>query len=316
MEFSIVVESITLDEGADWARFRASLAAAVDMIPEDKSGEVLVVDNCGLPELEDLLNRAFPQVKRISAHGLGYDRGKMLAATLASGKYLLYLDGDCLPQPGWHAAMMECMRSGQAVACGGYTRYEGGFMAAVGSVMDFGFLYPRISRPLDCYASNNCGFLREWLNQNPMPEVDMRCSCYAHTQQCFRDGFPVMMVPEAFVLHERQPQIRERTRQGYDAIAACWVDPKISANRFLRFGILAAPIFYAMNVMLDWRRVWIARVDLDLTFLQALGSMLLFPFLRLLDLAGMLRAIMAGSTRGGWGGWLAKLRHWEHSAGR
>src|SRR5262249_17633603 len=266
MEFSIVVESFTLDEGGDWSRFHASVSAAVSMTEENNRGEVLVVDNCGLPELEELLEREFPRVKKVSAQGLGYDRGKMLTAKSATGKYVLYLDGDCLPQPGWHRAMIHGFRDGRTVACGGYTRYEGGFMAAVESVMDFGFLYPRVSRPLDCYASNNCGFVREWLTQRPMLEVDMRCACYAHAQRCLREGLRGMMVPGAAVLHERQPMIRERTRQGYDAIAACWVDPKISVSRFLRLGILAGPVFYAMNVLLDWKRVWIARPELKLTF--------------------------------------------------
>lgn len=57
----------------------------------------------------------------VDAVGLGYDDAKMMAAREARGGYLLYLDGDCLPQPGWKEAFLGKLRAG-ATAVGGYTR--------------------------------------------------------------------------------------------------------------------------------------------------------------------------------------------------
>jgi len=303
IDYSVIVETHTLNEGGDLARFRAALNAALGMVPPDGSAEVLVADVSGSAELKKILTEDFPTVRRVEAHGLGYDGAKMKTAGAASGRYLLFLDGDCLPAPGWHQHLLAVLRSGRGLACGGYTRYEGGFWAALFSVLDFGFLYPRTTRDLKCYASNNCGFLREALLAVPMPVVNIRCSCYYHAQLFQRRGTPMQLVPEARVLHEIQPVIRERSRQGYDTIAAGWVDAELPQARWLRWGIFSLPLFYVINVLLDWRRVWLGRKDLGLEIWQLGCAFLLLPCFRLIDAAGMAYAFIHGPTPGGWGGW-------------
>jgi len=302
IEFSIISETHTLREGGDRDRFRTSLAAALRMIPEDGSAEVLVADVWESNAMERLIAQEFPRARYIAAKGLGYDAAKAMAAKEAYGRYLLFLDGDCIPEAGWHHRMLEFLRSGRDVACGGYTRYEGGFLAALMSVMDFGFLYPRVEHRLKCYASNNCAFLREAFEEEPMSQVDIRCSCYYHAQRMIRRGTPMRLVPEARVLHEIQPFVRERSRQGYDTIAACWVDPKVPEACWLRLGMFSLPLFYAARNLFDWKRVLMGGRDLKLAFWQVILSLPLFSIFRLLDVAGMVRAFLRGQTKGGWGG--------------
>jgi hypothetical protein len=309
IEVSIVVETHTLGEGGRLDRFERVLHAVHAMLPHHAGAEVLVADTGGAPEVRAILERAFPTVRRVDATGLGYDAAKMKAAEAARGTYVLYCDGDCLPAANWSEALLTRLRSGRAVACAGYMRYEGGFAAAVASVMDFGFLYPRTERALSCYASNSSGFVRDvLLREVPFGESYLRCACYFHAQRLWRRGTPVLLAPDTLSLHEPQPLLRERSRQGYDRIAACWTDPELPETRHLRLGLLAVPLFYARDVRLDWRRLWAGRRDLGLSRAQAVGAMPLFPLLRLLDAAGMVRAVVEGPRRGGWSGWLARRR--------
>lgn len=295
---SVVVESYTHGEGSSLERVRLALESATVMIEEEGSGEVLVADSSGDASLSELLAREFPHARRIDAQGLGYDAAKMKAAAESDGQFVLYLDGDCIPAPGWLDRHLESLRDG-AVATGGFTRYDGGFFGVVESVMDFGFLLPAARRELPCYAFNNSGFRRELLLATPVPDGPMRCCCYAHTQLLRRGGTPVRMVPDARVRHERQPFFRERFRQGFDLVAVCWADPELEEGILLRVGVLAAPFFYARAVVNDLRRLAAGRRDLGLRLWQVPLAALLFPCFRLVDLAGILRALAPGGRKKG-----------------
>lgn len=292
MEVSLIVEGFTFAEVGGIERFRQSLSAAVGMQQARAGSEVLLIDTTGNSELRELL-RQFPSVTRVEAIGMKYDDAKMRAAGQAHGEYVLYLDGDCLPDPGWLEAHLSVLSSGRAQATGGFTRYDGGFLGAVHSILDFGFLLPRKSRHLGCYASNNAGFRRSLLHACPVPQDGLRCNCYAHAQFLQRAGNPVLMVPEAAVRHAPQPFFIERFRQGFDAVAACGVNPALAETRLLRLGIAAAPFFYAINVWRDWKRLLSGYRDLDLAAWQVPFAAPLFPIFRVVDFAGMLRALSA-----------------------
>ncbi len=300
LEVSVVVESFTHGEGSGLDRVELALRAATEMVEANGNGEVLVADSSGDAALAQLLGREFPAVRRVDALGYGYDEAKLKSAHEARGRFVVYLDGDCIPDPGWLDHHLDALRAG-APATGGFTRYDGDFMGAVESVLDFGFLLPAESRPLGCYASNNAGFRRRLLLENPYPDGPMRCRCYAHAQLLQRRGMPVQMVPDARVRHERQPLFRERYRQGYDAVAACWTDPTLPESSLARGGVLAAPAFYCRAVAYDWRRIRAGRRDLGLSGWRAVGATVLAPALRLVDLAGMVRALAPGGRASGRG---------------
>ena len=299
-EFTIILESYNLSEGTDHNRFRTALQQACTMAAEG-DGEVLIADAYGSELLARMLRQDFPKVGHVVAAGHSYDEAKAKAARAASSPFLLFLDGDCLPDPGWSQRLLEVLKQGRS-ACGGYTRYEGGLLAAIMSVMDFGFFYPRVSRPLKCYASNNSGFHALLLEQVPVPRGNLRCRCYYHAQQLLRRDTPVWFVPEASVLHELPPIVRERTRQGYDRIAACWADPDLLEARWLKLGVFSIPLFYAQSVLLDLRRMWSGYRDLNLPLVILPLAFACFPVLRLLDTIGMLRAFLFPAEEDGWGG--------------
>lgn len=299
-EYSIIVETYNLLEGTDPKRFRQTVQDAIRMA--SPNGEVLIADAYGLEKLGTTLSD-LPEARVISVVGSGYESAKMAAANAAAGKYILYIDADCEPGKDWHTHMLNALASGQAVAYGGFTRYRGGFIAAVTSVMDFGFLFPRRAHDLKCYASNNCAFLKRTLVEVPMPTASLRSSCFYHAQLLWRRGTPMQMVPKATALHDMPPVVRERTRRGYDVIVACRVDPGLSEARLLKLGIFSIPFFYALYVWLDGQRLMVGKNDLPLARWQIPFALLAFPILRWLDMAGMLRAFLVKNESAGWGGW-------------
>ncbi|MFY9578051.1 MAG: hypothetical protein WAQ33_01890 [Gaiellaceae bacterium] len=295
-ETALIVESYNHAQGSALDRLRLALVAASRIAAACAGVEVLIADSSGDPELPALLGREFPEMRRVDATGLDYDEAKMKAAREARATYVVYLDGDCIPESGWLDAHLGALKGG-AAATGGFTRYDRGFLGTVFSVLDFGFLLPAGERVLGCYAFNNTGFRRDVLLEVPLPDGPMRCRCFAHAQKLLRRGTPVRMVPSARVRHERQPFMRERLRQGYDVVAACWVDPDLRECRWLRLGLLAGPLFYARSVVFDWRRLVQGRRDLELGAAQVALALPLFPFLRLADLVGTMRALVPRRDR-------------------
>jgi hypothetical protein len=295
IDTSVVVETYNCLEGTSIRQLQTALQAVTGFRRSAGEIEVIVAEVTGDPDLRRWLRDAFPSVRLLDARALSYDGAKALAAREARGRYVVYLDCDCVPEPGWFEHITEPLRSGSAVVVGGFARYPGGLFSAVLTVLDFGFLLPRSDRPLGCYASNNSAFLRDVLLDRPEPSGPMRCLCYAHAQSLGRSGFPVRLAAKAGVLHARPPFLRERLRQGYDMVAACWVDSELRESRWLWLGPAAAPLFYRRAVKLDWRRLRKSFRDLNLRGWQVPLAALMPPCLRLLDLVGILAALVAGA---------------------
>jgi hypothetical protein len=105
------------------------------------------------------------------------------------------------------------------------------------------------------------------------------------------------MVPDALSTHELPPFFEERYRQGYDQVASSWVNPELPEAALLKKGLLAAPVFYLRAARRDHQRLRAAWRELGLTKTQAVAGLALLPFLRLVDLFGMARALLPGGRR-------------------
>lgn len=294
VDTSVVVETYNYVEGTSLDSLRASLAAATSFTPPPGGIEILLADVTRDPKIQQMLEREFPEVRRLDAVGFGYDEAKALAACEARGRYIVFLDSDCLPAPGWFEKITAPLREGRAVATGGAAHYPGGFFRKIYSLMDFGFLVPHRERVIGCYASNNSAFVREVLLEIPEPEGPMRCRCYAHAQELARRGKPVMLVKGASVTHEAPPFFRERLRQGYDMVASCWVNPQLPEARWLRYGFAAAPLFYLRRVRFDWRPIRKHARELGFGAIKRTLAYPLVALMRIIDLAGMTAALAMG----------------------
>jgi glycosyltransferase involved in cell wall biosynthesis len=299
LDASVVIETFNYLEGTTIESVGRAIRAALNIAPSRKT-EVIVAEVSGDRALRNMLAAEFPRVHLLDAAGLGYDEAKALAAEHARGRYVVYLDCDCLPQTGWFERITAPLRSGEAAAAGGFAAYPGGFFAATQSLMDFGFLLPRADRPLGCYASNNSAFVREVLLRIPEPDGPMRCRCYAHAQMLARAGAPVIMAGDARVTHERPPFWHERLRQGYDMVAACRVDPLLREARWLRHGIAALPLYYGRRVRLDWRTLRDFQEEIGLSRARAFAAYPFVALMRLIDAAGMAGALAFGAKARRW----------------
>lgn len=298
-EVSIVTETFNLEEGqgVDATRLALNYLSALAA----RGGiEIILADSMPPNLLVATLLGQFPHVRHVASPGAGYEGIKNLAAREARGTYVVYLDGDCLPQaPDWLDALLTPLRQGRAQATAGITRYRGAsLLHRVMEILDFGFLIADRGEFVGCYASNNCAFRRDLRVAVPAPDGAMRCTCYAHAQLLRRRGDPMLRADGAVVVHKLPPVFKERWRRGYDLVAACWIDPELSESRWLAQGVRAAPRFLWANLRTDWRRLGAVRAANGWSGGKLLRARLLAGALRLIDLGGIVRALALGPAPG------------------
>lgn len=287
-----MVESFNETEHSSVERLAGALESAERASARHGDARVLLADGGDNPHVSDLLKRRFPGVERIAPGVHDYDQAKAAAAAAADAKIVVFLDGDCRPlSDDWLEELTAPIRSKATIGTAGFTTYEGGALSRVLSIMDFGFLLPRKDHELGCYASNNAAFAAEALAETPAPEGDMRCRCYAHAQLFERKGTPMRLAPAAAVSHESVPLVKERLRRGWDLVTAARVDPALREGRWLRAGVLAAPLFYADALRWDVRRSLTSGGDVGLGPVGRVVAVPVMAALRLIDMVGIVAAL-------------------------
>lgn len=226
---TLVTEAYNLAEGQSEASFLRALQTVLQIGQRHPSVEVIVLDPTREHVAAPILAERFPQLKALHVPGMTYDGQKNAAARAAQGEFLVFLDGDCVPQSDdWLNVILAPFAQPHVHAVGGLTIYEGDDVTSKAmTVMDFGFLFePDAQGHLGCYASNNVAFRRSaYLSVMAPDDGVMRSYCYKHAQLLARAGTPVHAHHDAKVFHELPDVRKERLRRGYDHAAALWEDP-------------------------------------------------------------------------------------------
>ena len=235
IDITLATESYNLAEGQSWDSFERAVRAVAKLVEQTPRSEGLLMNVAQDPRIEMLVGATQGLVRIVQCDDMNYDEIKDHAADEAAGRYLAYLDGDCVPADSyWLQRLIAPLRDEQSNATAGLTFYPGhSALTHACNVLDFGFLLDDPGGPVGCYASNNVAFLTQTRRKFRTPRTMMRCACYAHTQRLSEAGYEMLSVPEAKVVHEQPPTRRERFRRGYDLVATCWVHPGLPETPML-----------------------------------------------------------------------------------
>lgn len=215
---TIALESANaLEDGTPADLVRTLRALAPQLAADD---EVLLTD-AGLDTATIAAARAAcPRLRLVPVRGTYYAQ-KNAAIAAATAPLVLLLDGDCLPQPGWLAALAAPLAAG-AGAVAGVTCYSPSTVAAGATAIDFAVLDDATgARTL---FANNCAFRRELALRHPFPVTPgmTKGACQLLALRLRGVGVPLVRAPAARV-HHAMPRgaawLAMRLRRGADARA-------------------------------------------------------------------------------------------------
>ncbi len=97
----------------------ACLEAVVPQIPGDGSVELIVSDDSRDFQTRDLLAQRWPQARWLQGPRRGPGANRNAGVAQARGQWLVFVDDDCIPQPGFLEAYREAFREAAAAGPAG-----------------------------------------------------------------------------------------------------------------------------------------------------------------------------------------------------
>ena len=208
---------------ADADRCRAMLAALVgqieafprELIAAGKDFEILVTFDDGSfseAELRRFVAEAMPRVptrvelRYLAGPGDGYYELKNLGVRCASGRFVVFLDSDVIPEPGWLSRLLASFDDPRVdVVCGNCYLETGDL---VSKALALGWFFPLRETgerlvAQDWFFANNVAFRRELVARFPFETVEgsSRGSCQLLSRRLKSEGRGIFVNTAARVSH-------------------------------------------------------------------------------------------------------------------
>jgi glycosyltransferase involved in cell wall biosynthesis len=254
----VVVSDYAGGEAGAWRDLAACLAALARQDLPAERFEVLYVESATLGERipADLL-AALSGLRVVLAPVDGSYALKNAGVEAARGELVAVLDADCVPDPGWLAALVGAFeRHPEASAVSGRTFYPGGgFMARALALLDRSYVDPGGAGPTRFVSNNNSAFRRAAYLRHPLPTDAGPFANRLQTEAMWRDGARFRFEPAARVTHDFEgwAMARDIRRQiGWGTVATRLRDRRLPFAWLARLGIAALPLLVAAKTLDGW----------------------------------------------------------------
>ncbi|HEX8644096.1 MAG TPA: glycosyltransferase family 2 protein [Allosphingosinicella sp.] len=295
---TVVIETITarLDTHAALAEVLAGPIRAVEgqTYPSDRIETILVVDD-GIAEADIAeIGRRYPHVAIVRSEASNYFAAKNSGAARASGDYVMFLDGDCVPEPDCLEQLIRKFETGVAVVAG-CVRYTGrSWTARILSVPDFAYIVTESDGQANGLNLSNAAFRRDVLAKLPLDErVRRDGGCYQLFHRIRAAGGRALYEPRAIASHGIDVGglgfIRKHFSRGYDGVSVYRLDEDglfRGTAWFRRLGPFALAALTVRRILLDWARLVRHRRQIGIRVVALPAYAMVGASLRLIELVG------------------------------
>ena len=207
------------------------------------------------PEILQIL----PGLKVVRAEGKTSYDFKNAGARAAGSHFVVLLDADCAPHPGWLRAVMEHRRQHpHAAVISGRTLYKGeGLLPRVLALLDRSYVDCGRPGPTKAISNNNAGFAREVLLKYPLQNEVGPFGSRPHADQIMAAGGELRFEPGMVAYHGFggwPMEAHDRQHVGFSMTRYRQVNPTARHAWMFRLGYGGIPLILGMSTIDSWRR--------------------------------------------------------------
>jgi hypothetical protein len=170
------------------------------------------------PAISDTIAAVAPRLPELCAlellptPGLTYYQLKNYGAQRTTTEFVVMLDSDAAPQPGWLPALLQPFEDPEVMAVAGFTTLGHNNLASKMMALTWTFDLPserQATLRRKKIHANNCAFRTAFFQANPWPDLPAfkkQCGFWLHDIE--RRGIKWVRTTEAMTVHAPQPGIR------------------------------------------------------------------------------------------------------------
>jgi cellulose synthase/poly-beta-1,6-N-acetylglucosamine synthase-like glycosyltransferase len=165
--------------------------------------EFFLVEADDVNRVPDDLQQILPGLRVVRSAGKTSYDFKNAGARAAASDFVVLLDADCVPQPGWWRALIEHHRQHpEAAAISGRTLYRAaGLLPRILALIDRSYVDCGAPGRTRAVSNNNCAFRREILLKHPLRNELGPFGSKGHVDQMLADGCELRFEPGMRVEH-------------------------------------------------------------------------------------------------------------------
>jgi hypothetical protein len=259
VRLTVIIETMTHEEyskaGTDFPRTRGVLDA-LEATTSPTRFVVLMMSDRAFTRAAEPPFAGHPEASIVPVDDPTYYTMKNAGARAAGSEYVAFLDGDCMPGPGWAAAAVAALDAGADVVAG-KTRYAGpGVLSKLMGYFDLGTVSARTDGTATAFHLNNVAFRRDVFLSNPLDTRFRRSgACVLANFQLRAANRRIVYEPAMYVTHGNDWKkgfgLSKRLGSGHNTVNILRYDDTgvVPYAWLTRLGPLAAPLVAV-------RRIW------------------------------------------------------------
>ncbi len=281
-----------------WNHLRQTLNGLARQDYREPVEFLLVEADDGRPVPDDL-QRILPGLRVVRTPGTtSYDL-KNAGAEAAASDFVVLLDADCVPAPGWWRALIEHRRQHpEAAAISGKTQYRAeGLLPRIFALVDRSYVDCGGPGRTRAISNNNGALRRDFLLRFPLENDLGPFGSKAHAERIQAAGGELRFEPGMVVEHAYggwPMQKTDRRRIGFAMTRYRQLNGASTHAWMFKAGVLGLPLVMAMAIAGSWKRCLKHASSYGIRWYELPAALAVAAWAHALEIPGILLALRGG----------------------